>query len=121
MWKEATAAMTALVYCTSIHKTTFTAGNCTAYMYIIMARETGLHRAPPELLPRLGGEEVRGPSSEAAVTAGVADTAAVSADVADPAAVETLLAPPVLGMQKPPRWVGKRFRDRFTAAPILKV
>ena len=74
-----------------------------------------LHRAPPELWPRLGGEEVRGPSSEA-VSAGVADTAADSA--ADSAAVETLMAPPVPGVQKPPRWVGKRFRDRFAAAPL---
>ncbi len=44
--------------------------------------------------PRLGGEEVRGPSSEA-VSAGVADTAAdsaaVSAGAADSAAVETLM------------------------------
>ncbi len=87
-------------------------------------RETGLHRAPPELWPRLGGEEVRGPSSEA-VSDGVADTAAdsaaVSTDTADSAAVETLMAPPVPGVQKPPRWVGKRFRDRFAAAPLLKV
>jgi hypothetical protein len=52
-------------------------------MYIITARETGFHRAPPELWPQLGGEEVRGPSSET-VTAGVADTAA------DSAAVETV-------------------------------
>jgi hypothetical protein len=93
-------------------------------MYIITARETGLHRAPPELWPWLGGEEVRGPSSEA-VTASVADTAADSAAVstgeANSAAVETLMAPPVPGVQKPPRCVGKRFRDRFTAGPILKV
>ncbi len=83
--------------------------------------ETGLHRAPPELWPRLGREEVRGPFSEA-VTAGVADTAAdsaaVSADAADSAAVETLMAPPVPGVQKPPRWVGKQFRDRIEAAPL---
>jgi hypothetical protein len=83
-------------------------------MYKITAMETGLHRAPPELWPQLGGEEVRGPSSEA-VTAGIADT------TADSAAVETLMALPVLGVQKPPRWVGKRFRDRFVAAPLLKV
>ncbi len=75
-------------------------------------RETGLHRAPPELWPQLGGDEVRGPTS-AAVSAGVADTVAVavSAGVADSAAVETVMAPPVPGKQKPPRWVGKRFQD----------
>jgi hypothetical protein len=71
----------------------------------------------------LGWEEVRGPSSEA-VSAGVANTAAdfaaESAGAADSAAVETLVAPPVPGVQKPPRWVGKRFRDRFVAAPLLK-
>jgi hypothetical protein len=82
--------------------------------------ETGLHRAPPELWPRLGGEEVRGPSYEAVYT-GVADTAAVSAGAADSAAVETLVVPPVPGVQKPSHWVGKRFRDRFAAAPLLKV
>jgi hypothetical protein len=83
----------------------------------------GLHRASPELWPRLGGEEVRGPSSEV-VYADVADTAAdstaVSAGVADSAAVETLVAPQVPGEQKPLRWVGKRFRDRFVAATLLK-
>ncbi len=59
------------------------------------------------------------------MSAGIADTAAdfaaVSAGAADSAAVETLvetlMAPPVPGVQKPPRWVGKRFRDRFAAAP----
>jgi hypothetical protein len=83
--------------------------------------ETGLHRATSELWPRLGREEVRGPSSEA-VTAGVADTAVDSAEVstgaADSATVETLMAPPVPGVQIPPRWVGKRFQDRFEAAPL---
>jgi hypothetical protein len=44
--------------------------------------KTGLHRAPPELWPQLGGKEVRGSSSEA-VSAGVADTVAVSAGAAD--------------------------------------
>ncbi len=82
---------------------------------------TGLHRTPPELWPQLGREEVRGPFSEA-VSAGVADTAAdfaaVTAGAADSAAVETLLAPPVPGVQKPPHWVGKRFQDRFAAAPL---
>ncbi len=62
--------------------------------------------------------------SSEAVSAGVADTvadfAAVSAGAADSAAVEPLMAPPVPGVQKPPRWVGKRFRDRFAAAPLLK-
>jgi hypothetical protein len=61
------------------------------YLRTTEASRTGLHRAPPELWPRLGGEEVRGPSSEA-VSAGVADTAAVSAGAADSAAVETLMA-----------------------------
>jgi hypothetical protein len=46
------------------------------------------------------------------VAAGVADIAAV------PAAVETVTAPPVPGLQKPLRWVGKRFRDRFLAAAV---
>jgi hypothetical protein len=79
----------------------------------------------PRALASAGKEEVRGPSSEA-VSAGVADTAAdfaaefaaETAGAADSAAVETLLAPPVPGVQKPPRWVGKRFRDRFAAAPL---
>ncbi len=79
----------------------------------------GLHRAPPKLWPRLGGEEVRGPSSEAVYT-GVADTAAVSIGAADSAVVETLMAPLVPGVQKPPRWVGKRFQDRFAAAPLVE-
>jgi hypothetical protein len=30
------------------------------------------------------------------------------------------MAPLVLGVQKPPRWVGKQFRDRFVVA-LLKV
>ncbi len=93
------------------------------------ASKTDLHRAPPELWPRLGGEDVRAPSSEAvsagiadtaAVSAGAADSAAVSAGVADSAAVEALVAQSVPGVQKPPRWVGKRFLDRFVAAPLLK-
>jgi hypothetical protein len=66
------------------------------------------------LWPRLGGEEVRGLSSEA-VSTGVAETAA------DSAPVETLMVPPVLDVQKPPRWVGKRFRHSFAVAPFLKV
>ena len=104
---------------------------CTDRVYAVHAEanRTALHRAPPELWPRLGGEEVRGPSSEA-VSAGVADIAADSAAdaaadsaaaasaAADSAAVEPLMAPLVPGVQKPPRWVGKRFRDRFAAAPL---
>jgi hypothetical protein len=88
------------------------------------ANRLGLHRAPPELWPQLGREEVRGPSS-GVVYAGIADTAGDSAEVsagaADSGAVETLMAPPVPGMQKPLRWVGKRFQDRFTAEPLFKV
>ncbi len=53
--------------------------------------ETGLHRAPPELWHRLGGEELRGPSSVAA-SAGAADTTVVAAGAAVPAAVETVTA-----------------------------
>ncbi len=78
-----------------------------------------VYRAPPELWAR--GEEVRGPSSEA-VSTGVADIAVdsvvVSAGAADSAAVETLMAPPVPGVQKPSRWVGKRFQDHFPAGPL---
>jgi hypothetical protein len=88
----------------------------------VQERQTSLHRAPPELWPQLGGEEVRGPTS-AAVSAGVADTTAVSlgaADsvaastgAADSAAVEAVTSLPVPGVQKPPRWAGKRFREPF--------
>jgi hypothetical protein len=58
-----------------------------------------------------------------AVSAGAAESAgtAESAGAVESASVETLMAPPVLGMQKSPRCVGKQFRDRFTAAPVLKV
>jgi hypothetical protein len=63
-----------------------------------------------------------GVADTAAVSAGAADTAAVSAgaaaSAADSAAVETVMAPPIPGMQKPPRWVGKRFRDHFAAASL---
>ncbi len=90
----------------------------------VEANRFGLHRAPPELWPRLGREEVRGPSS-GVVYAGVADTAgdsaAVSAGAADSGAVETLMALPVPGVQKPPRWVGKWFQDRFAAELLFKV
>ncbi len=37
------------------------------------------------------------------------------------ASVAPVKAPPVPGMQKPPRWVEKRFRDRLLAAPEVKV
>ena len=83
--------------------------------------QNGSLQGSPRALASAGKEEVRGPSSEA-VSAGVADTAAdfaaESAGAADSAAVETVVAPPVPGVQKPPRWVGKRFRDRFAAAPL---
>jgi hypothetical protein len=82
-----------------------------ALLYGSAAARNRSLQGSPELWPQLGGEEVRGPSSEA-VSAGVADT------VADSTAVEPLMAPPVLGVQQPPRWVGKRFRDRFAAAPL---
>jgi hypothetical protein len=55
-----------------------------------------------------------------AVSDGTADSAVVSAGAADFATVETVMAPPVPGMQKPPRWVGKRFRDRLAVVPRLK-
>jgi hypothetical protein len=64
-------------------------------------QQIGSPQGSPELWPRLGGEEVRGPSSEA-VFVGVADTvadsAAVSVGAAESAAVETLMAPPVPGV-----------------------
>jgi hypothetical protein len=81
--------MTALVYFYTVHKAAFIAGtvhySCTvqyinkshgAAVHGYNSTETGLHRAPPELWPHLGGVEVRGPSFEA-VSAGVADSAAV--------------------------------------------
>jgi hypothetical protein len=37
------------------------------------------------------------------------------------ASVAPVMAPPVSGVQKPPRRVGKRFRDRLVAAPEKKV
>ncbi len=63
----------------------------------------------PELWPRLGGEEVRGPTS-----------GAVPVDETGTASVEAVKAPPVPGVQKPPRWVGKWFWDRHVAAPKEK-
>ncbi len=50
-------------------------------------------------------EEVRGPTSWV-----------VSVDGTDTASVEAVKAPPVPGVQKPPRRVGKRFRDHRVAA-----
>ncbi len=35
--------------------------------------------------------------------------------------VAPVMAPLVPGVQKPPHWVGKRFRDRLVAAPEEKV
>ncbi len=55
-----------------------------------------------------------------AVSAGAADSAVAFAGMADSAAVEAVMAPPVPGVQKPPRWVGKWFQDRLMAAPLLK-
>jgi hypothetical protein len=66
----------------------------------------GVHRAPPELWPRLEGEEVRGPTSLAVPVGGMGT-----------ASVAPVKAPPVPGMQKPPCQVGKRFPDRLVAAP----
>jgi hypothetical protein len=68
------------------------------------------HRAPPELWRRPGGEEVKGPTS-----------VAVPIDGTGTASVAPMMAPPVPGVQKPPRWVGKRFRDRLVAVPEGKV
>ena len=64
----------------------------------------GVHRAPPELWPRLEGEEVRGPTSLAMPVDGTGTTS-----------VAPVKAPPVPGVQKPPRQVGKRFWDRLVA------
>jgi hypothetical protein len=70
----------------------------------------GVHRALPELWPRPGGEEVRGPTSVAVPVVGTGT-----------ASVAPVMGPPVPGMQKPPRRVGKRFRDHLMAAPEGKV
>jgi hypothetical protein len=93
------------------------------------ASKIHLYRARSKLWPQLGGEEVRVPSSKL-VSAGIADTmavspgtvdsAVVSEGMADSAAVEALTVTPAPGVQKSPRWVGKRFWDRFAAAPLLK-
>jgi hypothetical protein len=53
-----------------------------------------------------------------AVSTGAVDSAVASAGVADSAAVEALTAPLVPGVQKPLRWVGKWFQDRFEVAPL---
>ncbi len=58
---------------------------------------------------RLGGEEVRGPTS-----------VAVPVDGTGTVSVAPVMAPPVPGVQKPPRQVGKRFWDRLVAAPGKK-
>jgi hypothetical protein len=67
-------------------------------------------RGSPKLWPRLEGEEVRGPTSLAVPIEGTGI-----------AYVEAVKAPPVLGVQKPPRRVGKRFWDRLVAAPGKKM
>jgi hypothetical protein len=46
---------------------------------------------------------------------------AVPVDGMGTASVAPVMAPPVLGVQKPPRQLGKRFRDRLVAAPEGKV
>ena len=49
--------------------------------------------------------------------AAVSTAAAVSAGVEDTASVEMKMGRPVLGVQKPARWLGqKRFQNRFLAA-----
>jgi hypothetical protein len=89
----------------------------------VQKRETGLHRAPPDLWPQLGGQEVRGPSSEA-VSAGVGDTAAdfaaVSAGAADSAAVETLMAPLVPGVPKTSAMGRKMVPGQFRGSAVIE-
>ncbi len=46
---------------------------------------------------------------------------AVPVDGTGTAFVAPVKAPPVPGVQKPPRWVGKRFQDRLLAASEVKV
>jgi hypothetical protein len=46
---------------------------------------------------------------------------AIPIDRTGTASVKTVKAPPVLDVQKPSHWVGKRFRDRFMAASEKKV
>ncbi len=45
----------------------------------------------------------------------------VPVDRTGTASVDPVMAPPVRGMQKPPRRLGKRFRDCLEAAPERKV
>ncbi len=63
----------------------------------------------PKFWPQLEGEEVRGLNSRV-----------VPVDGTGTGSVEAVKALPVPGMQKPPRWVGKCFRERFVAAPGKK-
>jgi hypothetical protein len=56
------------------------------------------------------GEEVRGPTSWP-----------VPIDGMGIASVEAVKAPPVPGVQKPPRRVGKRFQDRLVVVLEKKV
>jgi hypothetical protein len=46
---------------------------------------------------------------------------AVPVDGTGTVAVAPVVEPPVPGVQKPPRWVGKQFRDHLVAAPEEKV
>jgi hypothetical protein len=46
---------------------------------------------------------------------------AVPVDRTGTASVEPVMAPPVQGVQKPPRQEGKRFQDRLEAAPKREV
>ncbi len=45
---------------------------------------------------------------------------AVPVDGTGTASVAPVMALPVAGVQKPPRWVGKRFRDCLVAVPEKK-
>jgi hypothetical protein len=107
LWKEAQQ---------EVRQHWFIDGYIAAYIQVLY-RVTGVHPTgltvdqgcrqvstglPPELWPRLEGEEVRGPTS-----------VAVPVDGTGTASVAPVMAPPVPGVQKPPRRVGKRFRDRL--------
>jgi hypothetical protein len=73
---------------------------------LAISRDVGSSlQGSPKLWPQLEGEEIRGLNSRV-----------VSVDGIGTATVEAVKALPVPGMQKPPRWVGKRFRDCFVAA-----
>ncbi len=83
------------------------------YIRLVWPPTRDVGRCPqgsPELWPRLEGEEVKGLTS-----------LAVAVDWTGTVSVAPVKAPPVLCVQKPPRWVGKRFRDRLVAAPEGKV